>query len=483
MRDKPDRKKSISPIIILLFLSFFAYSKWHGRNQNVKKPTSTKTYSCDLISFNYPSDWVIDDDEKQENIDKTITIVNERLGIIKMEIMNLEWAPSYVGKQIKPILESGFSRIVHTTSINKWGSYHGHGFCIKGFVQNNEHEQTLSAIAFQISNKVILVTEISVSEYMSRVNPFFSIVRNSFTHTDDLLQKTDIASTNLIEARKRHKTVVKKVNIKTGELETPSAKTFLVVKYPSPIGDLSAYISPDPGDGQRHPALLWATGGFGGIGAYLGKQAPANNDQSVRAYLRAGIVVMCPSFRGDHDNPGQYEMFYGEVDDFLAARDYLAKLPYVDPNRIYIGGHSTGGTMTLLASVATEQFRAAFSFGGAPDIAKVVSDGRGYGNTPFDYRSKQEGVLRSAIYFVRSIKRPTFYFEGEESEYCLDTLHMQDLAVDADVPFEAFIVEGGNHFNILAPINKIIAKKIIQDTGDQCNISFTDQEIQKLRYR
>lgn len=32
-------------------------------------------------------------------------------------------------------------------------------------------------------------------------------------------------------------------------------------------------------------------------------------------------------------------MFYGEIEDLEEARKYVASLPYVDPNRIYLVGH------------------------------------------------------------------------------------------------------------------------------------------------
>lgn len=55
--------------------------------------------------------------------------------------------------------------------------------------------------------------------------------------------------------------------------------------------------------------------------------------------------MMFPSLRGGNDNPGVKEGFLAEVDDVLAAADFLGKQNYVDPGRIYLGGHSTGGTL------------------------------------------------------------------------------------------------------------------------------------------
>src|SRR5205085_2693378 len=99
---------------------------------------------------------------------------------------------------------------------------------------------------------------------------------------------------------------------------------------------------------------------------------PPQNDQTASAYRKAGIATMFPSLRGGNDNPGFKESLFGEVDDVLAAREYLARQDFVDPKRIYLGGHSTGGTLVLLAAASTDQFRAVFSFGPVDDI-------RGYG--------------------------------------------------------------------------------------------------------
>ena len=93
--------------------------------------------------------------------------------------------------------------------------------------------------------------------------------------------------------------------------------------------------------------------------------APAlrENDQSARGFRESGVVLMLPSLRGSNLNPGRNEFFFGEVDDVIAAANWLATRPDVDPNRIYLGGHSTGGTLALLVAESTPRFRAVFAFG------------------------------------------------------------------------------------------------------------------------
>lgn len=73
--------------------------------------------------------------------------------------------------------------------------------------------------------------------------------------------------TTLLDARRGFHTKLTPNNYKPdGPAPAPSEPTFRLIHYPSPAGNLVAYLSKDPGDGKKHPALLWAHGGFGGIG-------------------------------------------------------------------------------------------------------------------------------------------------------------------------------------------------------------------------
>lgn len=289
---------------------------------------------------------------------------------------------------------------------------------------------------------------------------------------------------DLLTSRKTFQTrIVPNLNYAAdGPVEGAPAKLFQTIRYPSAVGNLAAYLTHDPGDGKKHPAVIWAHGGFGGInGGSFWAKPDRNNDQTASAFREKGLVLMIPSWRGENDNPGRFELFYGEVDDLLAARDYVAKLPFVDPDRVYLAGHSTGGTLTLLAATATDRFRAAFSFGGAPDLGTVLADGNGYGNTPFDVQDEEEAYFRSATNFARAIQRPTFYFEGcrggYSNGYCPDADLMMANAVLTNAPFQAFALPWGDHFSILHKTTRQVAAKIVADTGPACNIAFTKEEL------
>ena len=253
----------------------------------------------------------------------------------------------------------------------------------------------------------------------------------------------------------------------------PPQDVFQLVSVRGPVGPLAAYVTPDPKDGRRHPAVLWAKAGVAGIGAFLWRDAPRDEDQSGRALRRAGLVVMAPSWRGEHANPGRRELFYGEVDDLLAARDHLARLPYVDPARIYLAGDTQGGTLVLLAATTTDQFRAAFSLSGEPDVARLV--GEGHLEAPFDARRRQEGRLRSATAFVGAITRPTFLFAG--SDDFDDARQMGSRARQAGVPFTAYAIDDGDEWNIVDPLTRLLADKIVADTDLSVPFTLTEDEV------
>jgi dipeptidyl aminopeptidase/acylaminoacyl peptidase len=281
------------------------------------------------------------------------------------------------------------------------------------------------------------------------------------------------AAGSLAEARRGFRTRLVRRETADEPVPPPPPNIFQVVWYPAPVGKLAAYLTPDPKDGRKRPAIIWITGGDCNTIGDVWSPAPANNDQTASAYRQAGIVMMFPSLRGGNTNPGFKEGFLGEVDDVLAAADFLAQQPYVDPNRIYLGGHSTGGTLALLVAECSDRFRAVFSFGPADDV-------RGYGHEflPFDLSNPREIELRSPGRWLHAIKSPTFVFEGTVNS---NIQSLQNMARSCTNPNVRFLpVPGADHFSVLAPTNRLIAEKILRDTGPTCNLNFTPEELRKL---
>src|SRR5262249_30529789 len=155
--------------------------------------------------------------------------------------------------------------------------------------------------------------------------------------------------------------------------------------------------------------------------------------------------------------------------DVVAAAEFLRKQPFVDPDRLYLGGHSTGGTLALLTAECSDRFRAVFSFGPVHDVL-------GYGPryNPFAISDRKELLLGAPGRWLHSIRVPVFVFEGTDGNLS----SLQALARASKNPRVRFFeVKGADHFNVLAPTNRLIADKILRDTGPACGIAFTEKEV------
>src|SRR3712207_5871413 len=66
----------------------------------------------------------------------------------------------------------------------------------------------------------------------------------------------------LREARQGFVTKIVRSGESAGPAETPPPESgFELIRYDSPAGSLAAYLTRDPGDGRKHPAIVWVTGG------------------------------------------------------------------------------------------------------------------------------------------------------------------------------------------------------------------------------
>ena len=286
---------------------------------------------------------------------------------------------------------------------------------------------------------------------------------------DSKAERSSRASgSTLAEAREGFVTQLIREEKDGSPVDEPPSGVLQKVTYPSPVGELAAYLSPIPDDGRKHPAIVWLFGGFSNsIGSTAWEAAPVDNDQSAAAFRSAGVVTLYPSFRGGNQNPGYKERFLGEVEDVLAAADFLAAQPGIDPERIYLGGHSTGGTLALLVVESSSRFRAAFSFG---PVARTSEYGSDYQTYSLDLKEYQ---LRDPISWLRGIRTPTFVFEGDHASGNIYSLRELEKAPHS--PSTRFhSVPGHTHFSVLAPYTRRIAEQIVADTGSAPHFDFSN---------
>lgn len=269
----------------------------------------------------------------------------------------------------------------------------------------------------------------------------------------DGLPTAATANKSLSDARKGFTTKIIKSG-GSGETDVPTGDKFELIHYQSPAGKLAAYVTTDPGDGEKHPAIVWITGGDNNSIGDVWTSNDRSNDQSVSAFPKAGIVTMFPSQRGGNDNPGKREGFLGEADDILAATDHLAGLSYVDPDQIYLGGHSTGGTMVMLVGAQTDRYKAVFALG---PVASANQYGGEY--VYCDSNNEAEMNLRAPISWLHCVKSPMYVIEGANQgnwDGSIDVMASEN----SNPKIKFFRVSGHDHFSVIAPVAEKLADQI-----------------------
>lgn len=166
--------------------------------------------------------------------------------------------------------------------------------------------------------------------------------------------------------------------------------------YPSGGLDLKAWVSDRHDPTGKAPVVVFLHGGW----------AFDHTDWAdVQPFIDAGFVAIAPMLRGENGNPGEYQAFYSEVDDVVAVGRYAATLPGVDPERIFLVGHSVGGVLTVLTSMMPSNYRAAAALSGYLDMAAWAQD-PDRRKVPYDPGNAEEIRLRDPMAFSGSLKIP-----------------------------------------------------------------------------
>jgi dipeptidyl aminopeptidase/acylaminoacyl peptidase len=203
------------------------------------------------------------------------------------------------------------------------------------------------------------------------------------------------------------------------------------VDYPSDNLTLRAWITPpaDPGNPKRSAVLF----------LHAGHAFDLTDWEMPKPYRDAGFVVMVPMRRGENGLPGSFSLFYDEVDDTLAAADYLAKRPDIDAEHIYVAGDEVGGSLALLAAMSSKRFRAAASISAPWDPVAYVR--RNFATAAcFDLQDVREFRMRSPVAYASSFKCPVrlyaangpiFDQSGQEAQEVAKRAKTKGLDVDA----------------------------------------------------
>jgi dienelactone hydrolase len=207
------------------------------------------------------------------------------------------------------------------------------------------------------------------------------------------------------------------------------------VRYPSGGRALKAWYA-HPGAG-RSPALVYFHGGF----------AFGTDDFTIlQPFLDAGFAVMTPTWRGENGNPGDFELYYGELDDARAAVAWVRARPDVDPAHVFAFGHSAGGVLAALVSFYPDTGLALTGSAGGLYDTEVLS-----GVEPFDPADAEERRLRVPAPNADQFRVPHIGYIGTRDAYAIrGAATAVRLAKQANAPLTTESVPG-DHFASLAP--------------------------------
>lgn len=150
---------------------------------------------------------------------------------------------------------------------------------------------------------------------------------------------------------------------------------------------------------QGYPVLLYLHGGYAlGLG----------DVRDCQPFLDAGFAVVAPSYRGENGNPGYHELYFGELEDALAALRFVGNLPDLDPDRMIVFGHSAGGNLSGLMSLVPKlPIQAIGSAGGFYDEYLFEDE-----DVPFA-PTRQEMKMRLPYHWLDSLQYEHFACAGK----------------------------------------------------------------------
>lgn len=196
----------------------------------------------------------------------------------------------------------------------------------------------------------------------------------------------------------------------------------------------------------RKPVLIYLHGGFGlGMSDVADCQIFTDND----------FIVFAPSYRGENQNGGNYELLLGEVADAKEAIRWIAKQPFADTTKIYTFGHSIGGAVSLNLSLHSDiPVRLGGSSAG---LYPVFADDfePPFENTSLDDIEKFSNVnpeteMRLAIYHFKELRHKHYMYVGKDDHFDVvkNVINYRYSTLQ-----DKFILKGieGNHFSSLQP--------------------------------
>ncbi len=193
------------------------------------------------------------------------------------------------------------------------------------------------------------------------------------------------------------------------------------VWYPSPDGDVPAFLYRPPSASATSPCAA-VVHPHGGPTSHYGDEW----DGIAQYFVDKGYAWLAPNFKGstsygrDHERANHGVWGVADTADCLAAHTWLGEQDWVDEGRIGIFGASYGSYMALLSVVDGDRFACAVAKYGDCDILTSWAQGDRVGRLDLERMmghpsTNPEGYRAgSPIHRLESISAPIFVAHGEQ---------------------------------------------------------------------
>lgn len=197
------------------------------------------------------------------------------------------------------------------------------------------------------------------------------------------------------------------------------------------------------------PVLVFNHGGNRNYGRLLIRDLIWLNRFAAKGYL-----VVASQYRGVDGSEGVDEFGGSDVDDVLNIAALATALPFADPGRLYMVGHSRGGMMTYLTLKNSKSFNAAVVLAGECDLMKGLEAWPSFERDVYaemipNYATDKTAQLaaRSSCDWPEKISTPVYIMQGDQDdkvEPAQATMMAAELRA-LGKPIKLKIFQGGKH--------------------------------------
>lgn len=205
-----------------------------------------------------------------------------------------------------------------------------------------------------------------------------------------------------------------------------------------------------PSPSTDAPVLLYFHGNGGNISANLPR---------VQRYRAVGFSVFLIDYRGYGLSEGRFPSEKRVYEDAEAAWRYLVDERGIDPQQLYVFGHSLGGAIALELATRQPQIPGLVIEGAFTSMRDMAVEEKGYGWLPVHWLLTQRF---NSLQKVSSLATPIFLIHGTEDQVVPADMSERLYQAAASTRKELWLVETAGHNDVATVTGTSYEKRIWQ---------------------